>query len=61
MVRCAEEMGLMVWSEIPVYWTIDWQNSETYQNAENQLHDMIYRDKNRCAVVIWSIANETPQ
>ena len=60
MVRCAEEMGLMVWSEIPVYWTIDWQNSETYQNAENQLHDMIYRDKNRCAVVIWSIANETP-
>lgn len=60
MVREAEKMGLMVWSEIPVYWTISWDNPETYRNAEQQLHDMIYRDKNRCAVVIWSIANETP-
>jgi len=61
MVREAERAGLMVWSEIPVYWTISWGNSETYKNAERQLHDMIYRDKNRCAVIIWSIANETPQ
>ncbi|MCD7937078.1 MAG: beta-glucuronidase [Tannerellaceae bacterium] len=60
MVRKAEEMGLMVWSEIPVYWTISWDNPDTYQNAKNQLHDMICRDKNRCAIVIWSIANETP-
>ncbi|MCD7971377.1 MAG: beta galactosidase jelly roll domain-containing protein [Candidatus Azobacteroides sp.] len=60
MVREAEKMGLMVWSEIPVYWTISWENPATYKNAENQLHDMIYRDKNRCAIVIWSIANETP-
>lgn len=60
MVREAEKMGIMVWSEVPVYWTISWTNPDTYANAENQLHDMIYRDKNRCAVVIWSIANETP-
>ena len=60
MVREAEKLGLMVWSEIPVYWTISWDNPDTYENAQNQLHDMIYRDKNRCAVVIWSIANETP-
>jgi beta-glucuronidase len=60
MVREAERMGLLVWSEIPVYWTIAWENAGTYQNAERQLHDMIYRDKNRCAVIIWSIANETP-
>lgn len=60
MVREAEKMGLMVWSEIPVYWTISWENADTYRNAEQQLHDMIYRDKNRCAVIIWSIANETP-
>ena len=60
MVREAERMGLMVWSEVPVYWTISWTNPDTYDNAQNQLHDMIYRDKNRCAVVIWSIANETP-
>lgn len=60
MVRQAEKMGLMVWSEIPVYWTISWENADTYANAQNQLHDMICRDKNRAAVIIWSIANETP-
>lgn len=60
MVRAAERLGLMVWSEIPVYWTISWDNPDTYANAEKQLTDMIRRDKNRCAVVIWSIANETP-
>ncbi|MDR0542350.1 MAG: beta-glucuronidase, partial [Dysgonamonadaceae bacterium] len=60
MVRTAEELGLLVWSEIPVYWTISWENEATYQNAERQLHDMICRDKNRANVIIWSIANETP-
>ena len=60
MVRAAEEMGLLVWSEIPVYWTIQWENPETYANAEAQLTDMITRDKNRANVVVWSVANETP-
>ncbi|MFI3321088.1 MAG: glycoside hydrolase family 2 TIM barrel-domain containing protein [Rikenellaceae bacterium] len=60
MVREAERMGLLVWSEIPVYWTISWESEATYQNAEKQLSDMIDRDKNRCNVIIWSIANETP-
>lgn len=60
MVRLAEKMGLMVWSEIPVYWTIDWKNPDTYANAEAQLTDMITRDHNRANVVVWSVANETP-
>ena len=60
MVRVAEEMGLMVWSEIPVYWTIQFDNPQTYANAESQLVDMITRDKNRANVIIWSVANETP-
>lgn len=60
MVREAEKMGLLVWSEIPVYWTISFENEGTYQNAQRQLHDMIYRDKNRANIIIWSIANETP-
>jgi beta-glucuronidase len=59
-VREAERMGLLVWSEIPVYWTISWTNPQTYQNAERQLTDMIRRDQNRANVIIWSIANETP-
>ena len=60
MVREAERMGLMVWSEIPCYWTIDWTNEDTYQNAQRQLTDMIGRDRNRANIIIWSIANETP-
>ena len=60
MIREAEKLGIMVWSEIPVYWTIHWKNADTYANAQQQLDDMIERNKNRCAVVVWSIANETP-
>ena len=60
MVKTAEKMGIMVWSEIPVYWTISWNNTETFQNAKNQLSDIINRDKNRANVIIWSVANETP-
>ncbi len=59
-VREAERMGIMVWSEIPAYWTISWTNPATYENAQRQLHDMIARDHNRANVIIWSIANETP-
>ena len=59
-VREAERMGILVWSEIPVYWTIAWTNPATYANAERQLNDMIARDQNRANVIIWSIANETP-
>jgi beta-glucuronidase len=53
-------MGIMVWSEIPVYWTIAFDNPETYANAERQLVDNIARDHNRANVIIWSVANETP-
>ncbi|MDR0972633.1 MAG: beta-glucuronidase [Prevotellaceae bacterium] len=60
IVREAERQGVMVWSEIPVYWTIHWENPDTYANAERQLDEMIDRDKNRCNVIIWSVANETP-
>jgi len=60
MVRLADKMGILVWEENPVYWTIDWENEATYQNAKNQLSEVITRDKNRASVIIWSMANETP-
>lgn len=60
MVRAAEELGLLVWSEVPVYWTIQWENQETYANAERQITEMVQRDKNRAAVILWSVSNETP-
>lgn len=60
MVRLADKMGILVWEENPVYWTIAWKNEATYKNAENQLTEVINRDKNRASVIIWSMANETP-
>ena len=60
MVRMADKMGLMVWEEIPVYWTIDFSNMNTYANAEQQLTTLINRDRNRASVIAWSMANETP-
>ncbi|GMN05042.1 glycoside hydrolase family 2 protein [Croceitalea sp. MTPC5] len=60
MPRIADSLGILLWEEIPVYWTIDWTNDATYQNAEKQLTDMIARDRNRSSVIVWSLANETP-
>ncbi|MFD2941642.1 glycoside hydrolase family 2 protein [Flavobacterium notoginsengisoli] len=60
MVREADKMGLMVWEEIPVYWTVEFKNENTYKNAQDQLTAAITRDKNRASIVIWSMANETP-
>lgn len=60
MVREAERMGILVWSEIPVYWTISWENPGTLASARAQLAESITRDRNRAAVALWSVANETP-
>jgi len=60
MVRMADELGLLVWSEIPVYWTILFEREAVYAKAEKQLTEMITRDKNRASVILWSVANETP-
>jgi beta-glucuronidase len=61
MTRLADELGLLVWSEIPVYWTISWESPEVLGKAEQQLAEMISRDKNRASVILWSVANETPR
>jgi beta-glucuronidase len=60
MIRLADQMGLMVWEEVPVYWDIQWQNPATLENAKSQLREVITRDRNRAAVVLWSLSNETP-
>lgn len=60
MVRAADSLGVMLWAEIPVYWTILWDDPSTYANAETQLREMVTRDKNRASVLLWSLGNETP-
>jgi beta-glucuronidase len=59
--RLADQLGILVWSEIPVYWDIDWANPRTLDNAKNQLQEMIRRDHNHAAVILWSMSNETPE
>ncbi|OAM87276.1 beta-glucuronidase [Termitidicoccus mucosus] len=60
MARVADELGIMLWEEIPVYWTIQWENPDTLANARRQLAELVHRDRNRASVIIWSVANETP-
>ena len=60
MARTADSLGLLVWSEIPVYWTINFSSAEVFQKAKQQLTEMIARDHNRASVIIWSVGNETP-
>lgn len=60
MARVADELGLLVWEEVPVYWTIQWENPQTLANARAQLAEVIARDRNRASVIVWSVANETP-
>ena len=60
MTRVADSLGILVWSEIPVYWTIDFGNAEVLGKAKEQLREMIGRDRNRASVIIWSVGNETP-
>lgn len=59
--RLADKTGILVWSEIPVYWGIDWTNPKTLEVAKHQLWEMIRRDKNHAAVILWSMSNETPE
>jgi beta-glucuronidase len=59
MVRMAEEMGIMLWEEIPTWQDIQFDNPKTKVLGEQMIREMIARDKNRCAIIFWSVANET--
>lgn len=60
MERMADRQGVMVWSEIPVWQRISFGKPEVYQKAETMLREMIRRDRNKASVILWSVANETP-
>ncbi len=54
----ADEVGLLLWEEIPVYWSIAFDNPATFKDADNQLREMILRDRNRASVIAWGVGNE---
>ena len=59
-VRMADEMGLLVWSEIPVYWSVDFKSPKALLTARKMMAENILRDRNRASVFVWSVGNETP-
>ena len=59
IVRLAEKMGFMLWEEIPIWQGIDFENDVTRLKAGGMMKEMVMRDKNRCALAFWGIANET--
>ena len=59
IVRLAEKMGFMLWEEIPVGQGIDFANDATRQKAGRMIREMVGRDRNRCALTFWGVANET--
>ena len=60
MTRTADELGLIVWSEVPVYWRVNFARPETLAVARRMLAENILRDRNRASIAFWSVANETP-
>jgi len=60
MTRLADRMGILVWSEIPVYWAVHFEDPAVLAKAESQLFEMIHRDRDKASVILWSVANETP-
>jgi len=59
--RLADEMGLLVWSEIPVYWAVAFADPQTLTTARRMMAENILRDRNRASIIIWSVGNETPK
>jgi beta-glucuronidase len=60
VTRLADQMGLLVWSEIPVYWRVDFARPATLDLARRMLDENVLRDRNRASIAFWSVGNETP-
>ena len=60
MAKLADKIGMMLWEEIPVYWALCFENAGTYDDARNQMTELVQRDFNRASVVIWGVGNENP-
>jgi beta-glucuronidase len=60
MTRAADRAGILIWSEIPTYWALHFDDPAVLAKAQQQLRENIRRDRNKASVILWSVANETP-
>ena len=58
VAQIADELGFLLWEEVPVYWAIQFDNPATLADARNQLLELIQRDINRASVILWGVGNE---
>lgn len=58
VAKIADELGFLLWEEVPVYWAIQFENPATLSDARNQLLELIRRDANRASVILWGVGNE---
>src|SRR5437879_8317114 len=58
MTRMADRLGIMVWSEVPVYQGVDLKNTQTLAKAQQRLSDMIASDQKRAEFVLLCEKND---
>jgi len=59
MTRAADRMGILVWSEIPVYWAEHFDDPAVLRRPATTRRGNC-RDRDKASIILWSIANETP-
>ncbi len=60
LIDIADEEGLLVFEEIPLYWDCSFSNEHTVKLAASMIRDLIKRDINHPSVIAWSVGNEIP-
>jgi len=60
LIDITDKAGILILEEIPVYWSCDFKNPQTYEVAANMLRELIWRDINHPSVIWWSVGNEVP-
>ena len=61
MIRMADRMGILsAGKRFRFTGTLIGTNPATLEAAEAQMRDLIARDHNRAATILWSVGNETP-
>jgi len=58
LIALADEVGILILEEIPVYWFCDFKNPKVLKIALSMIKELIYRDFNHPSVILWSCGNE---
>ena len=60
LIEIADEEGMLILEEIPVYWACNFKSNKTFKAAAKMMRSLIKRDINHPSVIWWSVGNEIP-